>query len=141
MSEYNIDRFIKAQREYFERALSEIKSGRKRSHWMWFIFPQLRDLGQSHTAIYYGISGIDEAKEYIQNDYLRENLIAITCALLALEENDPNVIMGRIDALKLCSCMTLFEVAEPNVEFFSKAIEKFYGGTRDKNTLRLLQLN
>ncbi len=125
MSEYNIDRFIKAQREYFERALSEIKSGRKRSHWMWFIFPQLRDLGQSHTAIYYGILGIDEAKEYIQNDYLRENLIAITCALLALEENDPNVIMGRIDALKLCSCMTLFEVAEPTLNFFQRRLKNF----------------
>ena len=138
MEANHLDRFVQAQEEMHSKALTEIQEGKKRSHWMWYIFPQLRALGVSDTATYYGIADINEAKGYMEHPYLRENLITISRALLRLETSDPYKIMGEIDALKLCSCMTLFEVAAPNVPEFSLVLEKFYGGIRDKKTLKLL---
>ncbi len=138
MSNYNLDRFIKAQQVTFEQALSEIKAGRKRSHWMWYICPQLKSLGYSDRAIYYGIADIDEAKAYMQDSYLRGNLIAVARALLALDTSDAGAVMGGIDALKLCSCMTLFEAAALDVPEFGLVLEKFYGGVRDQKTLQIL---
>ncbi len=105
---------------------------------MWFIFPQLKALGRSSTALHYGIADIDEAKAYIAEPYLRENLIGITKALLSLEESNPSIVMGYPDDLKLCSCMTLFEIAAPDVPEFGMVLDKFYGGKRDQNTIRIL---
>ena len=122
----------------YEDALREMRCGKKQSHWMWYIFPQLRSLGRSNIAIYYGIADLDEAKAYITEPYLRENLISITKALLALNESNPSLIMGYPDDLKLRSCMTLFEIAAPNVSEFGKVLDKFYGGSRDHNTIKLL---
>ncbi len=139
MSSNELNRFVEAQKMDFAYALTEIKAGRKQSHWMWYIFPQLKALGRSNLALYYGITDIDEAKEYMANPYLRENLISITKALLALDESNPSLVMGYPDDLKLRSCMTLFELAAPDVPEFGMVLDKFYDSKRDDRTLKLLE--
>ncbi|MCC8128124.1 MAG: DUF1810 domain-containing protein [Clostridiales bacterium] len=138
MDNYNLKRFITAQQSDFPRALSEIQAGKKRTHWMWYSFPQLRSLGRSATAEYYGIADLEEAKAYMADPYLRENLITITKALLSVDESRPRKVMGYPDDLKLCSCMTLFEIASPEVPEFGMVLEKFYGGERDEKTVEIL---
>ncbi len=138
MTEYNLNRFIEAQKFSYSRAFSEIQAGRKRTHWMWYIFPQLKVLGRSSMALHYGIADIDEAKAYMAEPYLRENLINITKALLSLEESNPSLVMGYPDDLKLCSCMTLFEIAAPDVPDFGMVLDKFYDGKRDQITMHII---
>ena len=137
--EFDLERFIKAQNGYdgYATALKEIKNGHKTSHWIWYIFPQMRGLGQSNTSYFYGIISLDEAKAYLENDILRERLIEISSALL---ENDGDIIniVGYIDSQKIRSCMTLFHQADPNIGIFQKVIDKFYSGIHDRNTLYLL---
>ena len=137
----NLERFIEAQERDFETALEEIRAGYKRSHWMWYIFPQIAGLGYSYMAKMYEIQGLDEAVAYMENEYLRGNLIEITRALLACETDDVEAIMGYPDNLKLCSSMTLFEVAAPEVTEFSQVLDRFYDGKRDAKTLKLLKDN
>lgn len=140
MSEkYNLDRFIERQKEDFQIALEEIRNGRKESHWMWWIFPQLKGLGYSYTSMEYGIAGLEEAKAYLQNPYLRENLITICNALLQLESNDAGRVMGSPDHLKLRSSMTLFSLAEPDNLVFSEVLKKFFGGEMDKRTVEMVK--
>jgi uncharacterized protein (DUF1810 family) len=135
-----LSRFIEAQSNgVYEEALAEIKAGRKRSHWMWFIFPQLEGLGFSGTAQYYGIQGLDEAKEYLANATLGSRLREICATLLALPTNDPHKIFGSPDDLKLRSSMTLFALAAPGEKVFSEVIEKFYGGKLCAKTERMVQ--
>ena len=135
--EQELDRFITKQEEWFDTALSEIRRGLKESHWMWFIFPQLKELGRSPAAQYYGINGIEEARRYMENTYLRDNLLTISNALLEHEGKDIAYIMGDIDALKLRSCMTLFSyVSDERV--FTDVLDAFYSGKRDSLTLELL---
>ena len=110
---YDLDRFVKAQAYDYDAALREIRSGRKRSHWMWYIFPQLQGLGFSSTAQYYGIRDLEEAKAYIAHPVLGPRLKEISEALLGLDTRDPSAVMGYPDDLKLRSCMTLFELAAP----------------------------
>ena len=100
--EYNLDRFLKAQELMYPRALREMQTGRKRTHWMWFVFPQLKVLGQSSTSLYYGIEDFDEAKQYLAHPVLGTRLKEISEVLLSLETNDPYKVMGDIDALKPC---------------------------------------
>ena len=135
---YDLERFINAQEDSYEIALNEIKNGRKRSHWIWYIFPQLKGLGRSSTAEYYGIDGIDEAKEYYNNDYLKKHLLEITSELLLLENDNIDYIMGYPDNLKLLSCMTLFNEVDKSNDLFMKVINKYYDGRKDDSTLRLL---
>ena len=135
---YDLDRFKKAQAEDYETALEEIKRGRKESHWIWYIFPQLKELGFSSTAKYYGIDGIDEAKAYMADAELRRNLLKITDALLRQPETDIHRVMGYPDDMKLRSSMTLFEAAAPDQSVFGEVLDKFYGGERDDATLNLL---
>ena len=135
---YNIDRFVEMHKEYYETALQEIKNGYKRSHWMWYIFPQLKDLGRSSTSEFYGIENIDEVKEYMENDYLKNNMLEI-CNELLKQDGGIRYIMGYPDYLKLNSCMTLFEYAFPEEKIFSKVIDKFYKGKRDNMTLNILK--
>ncbi len=137
MQNYNLDRFLKAQDRYYECALSEIKNGRKESHWMWFIFPQLKELGYSDMAQYYGIENLDEARTYIEHPILGERLREISSALLSLTENNPYKVMGHPDHLKLCSCMTLFSKATDDNQVFIDVINKYYGGAMDMVTLNL----
>lgn len=132
-----LDRFLSAQERSYDTALSEIKSGRKRSHWMWYIFPQIAGLGMSSTAQYYSIADIDEAREYISHPVLGARLLEISRALLSLDSSDATAVMGYPDNLKLRSSMTLFaQVSEDPV--FGAVIDKFYGGSPDTRTLRIL---
>ena len=135
---YDLDRFIVAQKRDYETALKEIRAGYKRTHWMWYIFPQISGLGFSPMAMKYEIVNLQEAKAYIENDYLKNNLVEITRALLACKNDDIEEIMGFPDNLKLFSCMTLFEIVAPEIVEFGKVIDRFYEGKRDKRTLDLL---
>ena len=136
---YNIERFIKIQKEDYAMALKEIKNGRKRTHWMWYIFPQLKGLGTSAMAQYYGLENLEEAKEYYNNDYLRKNLLEITKALLSLDNTNIESILGYPDNLKLLSCMTLFEIVDEHEKVFSQILDKYYNGKRDTNTIHLIK--
>ena len=136
---YNIERFIKIQKEDYAMALKEIKNGRKRNHWMWYIFPQIKGLGTSAMAQYYGLENLEEAKEYYNNDYLRKNLLEITKALLSLDNTNIESILGYPDNLKLLSCMTLFEIVDKNENVFSQILDKYYNGKRDTNTIHLIK--
>ncbi|CDA60785.1 putative uncharacterized protein [Clostridium sp. CAG:524] len=135
---YDIDRFIKMQELYYEIALSEIKDGYKRTHWIWYIFPQLKGLGQSYNSEYYGLDSVDEVIEYMKNPYLRNNMIEICNELYKLDDSIEN-IFGYPDYLKLNSCMTLFEYSIQGEKIFGKIIDKFYNGKRDRVTLEMLE--
>ena len=135
---YDLSRFLEAQKNSYETALREIKAGRKRSHWMWYIFPQIRGLGYSAMAQHYAIRDPNEAREYLQHPVLGPRLVEISEALLALDESDPRRVMGSPDDLKLRSCMTLFQSAAPDQPVFGKVLDKFYGGRPDGRTLEML---
>lgn len=137
--EYNLDRFIIAQERDFYKALSEIKQERKCSHWMWYIFPELKGLGYSATSEFYGISGLEEAKEYLSNDYLRGNLLKICNALLYTSTNNIEEILEYPDNLKLKSSMTLFDYISEKDNIYSLVLDKFYNGEKDKLTLGLIE--
>ena len=130
----NISRFYEPHKQFFNTALSEINAGRKQSHWMWYIFPQLKTLGYSSTAVYYGIENTEEAKKFYNDGYLGENLRVICRALLECKSNDPLEILGYPDNLKLCSSMTLFYHSTKD-ELFSDVLQKFYNGKQDALTL------
>jgi uncharacterized protein (DUF1810 family) len=136
--EKGLERFRKAQKNSYDTALREIKNGQKRSHWMWYIFPQIAGLGYSQTAQYYAIVDLDEAKEFLKDDILGKNLIEISEALLEVESNDATHVMGWPDDLKLRSSMTLFALADPECDVFRKVLDKFYGGEMDERTIELL---
>ena len=138
--ERGLDKYVSAQARDYDDALREIRGGRKRSHWIWYIFPQLDGLGYSPTAQYYGIRDLEQAKDYMAHPVLGPRLVEISEALLALPSSDPGDVMGYPDDLKLCSSMTLFELAAPDQPVFGKVLDKFYGGRRDPLTLRLLGL-
>lgn len=131
-------KFIAAQMSTYETALKEIKSGKKRTHWMWFIFPQLRGLGISDMSQTYGIADLDEAKLYLTHNDLGSRLIEISSELLNLNESDPKVIFGDIDAVKLKSSMTLFSLVSEENSVFHKVLQKFFEGQSDAKTLELL---
>lgn len=134
----NLDRFIVMQEKDYEKALNEIKGGKKRTHWIWYIFPQLKGLGSSATAEYYGIEDLNEAKAYLENEYLKNNLLEISQALLDLNSSDPTEILGYPDDLKVKSCMTLFYYADQSIEVFKKVIDKFYNGEFDRATIKMI---
>ncbi|MBQ6737658.1 MAG: DUF1810 domain-containing protein [Synergistaceae bacterium] len=135
-----LERFIKAQDHTYEEALNEIKAGKKRSHWIWFIFPQMKGLGLSHMSQFYGIENIDEAREYLANPVLGTRLVEISEALLNLQENDPAVVMGGSpDDMKLQSSMTLFAAVSDDNSVFHRVLDKFFDGKKDTKTLELLK--
>ncbi len=136
---FDLDRFKKAQEEDYPYALQEIKAGRKQSHWIWYIFPQLKGLGFSSMSEYYGIDGRAEAQAYIADSVLRARLVEISQALLALESNNPTQVMGYPDDLKLKSCMTLFAQVAPDLPVFEQVLQKFFSGEKDSRTLKLLR--
>jgi uncharacterized protein (DUF1810 family) len=136
-----LERFKKAQERDYDVALDEIKSGRKRSHWMWYIFPQLAGLGMTETSKYYAIKDILEATDYLLDTELGIRLITICHALLKLETNDPHAIFGSPDDLKLKSSMTLFDAVPATFPVFGQVLDKFYGGERDERTLELLRVS
>ena len=139
MDTYDLLRFLTAQDSYsqYKTAFEEIRNGRKRSHWMWFVFPQLKGLGHSYNADYYGIAGADEARAYWQHPVLRERLRKITDALLLLDGLSAKQIFGDVDAMKLRSSMTLFWEATRE-GLFRKVLDKYYEGKMCDKTLGML---
>ena len=135
-----LDRFLDAQRGDYAAALAEVRRGRKTSHWMWYIFPQIAGLGQSSTARYYSIRDLEEAREYYAHPVLGQRLREISGALLELRGSDPVAVFGGIDSMKLKSSMTLFAVAAPDDPLFQQVLDKYYGGEQDALTLRVLGL-
>lgn len=133
-----LERFLDAQKNTYETALGEIRAGCKRSHWMWYIFPQVRGLGRSGTAQYYAIRDLDEAKAYLQEPTLRRRLLEVSQALLELETGDVSRVMGWPDDLKLKSSMTLFDAAEPECSVFQGVLDKYFHGEKDQKTLEIL---
>ncbi len=133
-----MSRFVQAHRSDYQRALSEIRSGKKTSHWMWYIFPQVKGLGHSPTSAYYGIRDLDEAKAYLADPVLGAHLVEICNALLSLDTNDATEVMGQPDDKKLRSSMTLFDAAAESSDVFQRVLDKYYGGEKDLRTLRIL---
>lgn len=135
---FNLQRFVDAQDPVFEGVRAELRSGRKRGHWIWFIFPQMKGLGRSGTSAKYGISGIDEAAAYLRHPTLGPRLMECTELVNAIEGRPAEQIFGEIDAIKFRSCMTLFASAGTH-PIFLEALNKYYGGERDVLTLSLLR--
>ena len=133
-----LDRFIKAQENNYLVALNEIKNGRKQSHWMWYIFPQIKGLGMSETSRYYGIDDEEEAKAYLDNEILGSRLREITSELLKLNIDNPVDIFGTIDTMKLKSSMTLFDYVSDD-KIFSQVLNKYYNGEIDEKTILLCE--
>ena len=134
----SLQRFIDAQKTDYEIALSEIKSGRKHSHWMWYIFPQIHGLGFSETSKFYALKSVDEAKEYLSHPVLGKRLIEISKALLDLPSVNAHSIFGSPDDVKLKSSMTLF-ASLPNADpVFQLVLEKFFYGEKDDKTLKII---
>jgi len=134
----DLQRFLNAQQEDYVTALQEIKAGRKRSHWMWYIFPQIKGLGLSSTSVYYGIKDIGEASAYLKHPILGKNLLEISEALLSLEGRDATSIFGYPDDLKLNSSMTLFSSIPDSPAVFQQVLDKYFDGDADPKTLQLL---
>ena len=131
-------RFVEAQKNDYEEALFEIKSGRKRSHWMWYVFPQFAGLGFSSTSQHYAIKSLDEAKSYLAHPLLGPRLAECVDALLAIEGRSAHEIFGSPDDMKLRSCATLFACVSPAGSPFEKLLDKYFQGKRDEKTLQLL---
>ena len=136
----DLNRFVLAQESSYDRALAEVKDGCKRSHWMWYIFPQIAGLGQTSTSRLYAIDDLEEAQAYLRHPVLGPRLLEISEALLALNTDSVIAVFGWPDDMKLRSCMTLFAQADPEQEIFQKVLDKFYGGKPDTLTLDLLGL-
>jgi len=135
---HDLSRFLDAQETTYATALSEIRAGRKRGHWMWFIFPQLKGLGYSSNAIYYGIDGLEEAAAYLKHPVLGARLIEISRVLLDLPGRDATVVMGSPDDLKLRSSMTLFARVPGTDDVFKQVLEKYFRGEQDPKTIAIL---
>ena len=135
---FNLDRFVNAQEGVFEAALAELQAGKKRTHWMWFVFPQLRGLGRSPTAHHYGVGSLGEAQASLAHPLLGPRLAAATEAALGSGAGSPHKLFGSPDDLKFCSSMTLFALASGGEGPYRGALEHLCGGREDTGTLRLL---
>lgn len=133
-----LDRFIGAQKDVYAVALAELRRGRKASHCMWFIFPQIQGLGLSEMASRYAVSGIDEARAYLAHPLLGPRLLESVDALLLHRGTQAAAILGDLDSLKLRSCLTLFAIASPETRIFGEALHVFFDGSRDSATLEIL---
>jgi uncharacterized protein (DUF1810 family) len=138
---HSLNRFVQAQEDDYEQALSEIRSGRKRSHWIWYIFPQFDGLGFSSTSKRYAIKTVEEAKAYLGHPILGPRLIECTLAVLQVEGRSAFEIFGSPDDMKLRSCATLFACMSPDGSVFDRLLGKYYEGERDKKTVHLLGID
>lgn len=138
-SSFDLERFVKAQNSVFDEVLEELRDGYKRTHWMWYIFPQLVNFCRTPISHYYGISGIEEARAYLEHQVLGPRLIEVSQVILDLDIDNPAMIFGTVDAKKLCSCMTLFHLAAPDEKIFSQVIDKFYAGLWDNKTIEIVE--
>lgn len=135
---FQLNRFLKAQAPDYAQALAELRQGRKRSHWMWYIFPQLAGLGRSATAQYYAIQNLDEARAYLDHPVLGPRLVECCATLLALPGHSARAILGTPDDLKLRSCATLFARVAPAGSVFERLLDHYFEGRPDELTRRLL---
>ncbi|MDR6968815.1 uncharacterized protein (DUF1810 family) [Flavobacterium arsenatis] len=137
----HLKKFLEAQNQVYLKALQEIKNGRKETHWMWFIFPQLKGLGQSETARFYAIADLQEATDYLAHPVLGKHLIEISEALLNIEDKSASDLFGYPDDVKLRSCMTLFANLENPHPVFASVLKRYFNGLQDEETLKLLLRN
>ncbi len=135
----SLKRFHEAQNRDYDCALREIMNGRKLTHWMWYIFPQLKGMGNSSISQYYAIDSFAEAREYLDDALLQKRLVRISEALLELDERDPVRIFGETDARKLCSCMTLFSLVTDHIEVFQNVLDQYFQGRRCPFTCKAFQ--
>jgi uncharacterized protein (DUF1810 family) len=136
---YDLHRFVQAQQDTYAQAVDELADGHKASHWMWFVFPQLRGLGRSPMAIRFGIASLDEARAYLDHPLLGSRLKECVRLVLRIDGRSINEIFGSPDDMKFRSCMTLFDLAAPQEAIFAQALQKYFGGTPDERTLTLLR--
>lgn len=137
----DLQRFLLAQQNDYETALKEIKAGRKKSHWMWYIFPQITGLGFSATSLFYGVTDLDEATRYLQHPVLGKRLLEITASLLTLPGDNATAIFGKPDDLKLRSSMTLFAMVPDSPSIFQQVLDKYFDGQLDPTTVNLLNVS
>ncbi|TDH58339.1 DUF1810 domain-containing protein [Dankookia rubra] len=135
----DLSRFVTAQDPVIDQVRAELLAGRKRSHWMWFVFPQLRGLGQSAMAQHYGLVTLAEARAYLAHPVLGKRLRDCTALVNAVQGRSAEEILGSVDAQKFRSCLTLFAAAEPGEGLFRMALDRYYAGVEDPRTLELLQ--
>jgi uncharacterized protein (DUF1810 family) len=135
----DLDRFVEAQRDIYDQAMAEIRSGRKRSHWMWFVFPQIAGLGMSETSRRYAIRNRAEGEAYLAHPVLGPRLLESADAVLALEGRSALDVFGSPDDIKLRSCATLFAALSAPGSVFERVLERYFAGEADSRTLRLLQ--
>ena len=133
----SLDRFVEAQEKMYPTAMKEIQAGKKQSHWMWYIFPQLRGLGASSMARIYGISGLEEARAYLEHPWLSRRLQELCVALLHHKDKSAYEIFGDLDEIKLKSSMTLFALTSEDYTIFDQVLEQFFNGEMDELTVRL----
>ena len=131
---FDLQRFVDAQDHTYPQALAELRAGHKRSHWMWFVFPQVAGLGRSPTAQRYAVRGLDEARAYLAHPVLGPRLVESAQALTEIDESDPEAVFGPVDAVKLRSSMTLFAHADPGQPVFREVLDHYFGGTQDDAT-------
>jgi uncharacterized protein (DUF1810 family) len=136
---YDLHRFVQAQQDTYAQAVDELADGHKASHWMWFVFPQLRGLGRSPMATRFGIASLDEARAYLDHPLLGSRLKQCVRLVLRIDGRSINEIFGSPDDMKFRSCMTLFDLAAPQEAIFAQALQKYFGGTPDERTLALLR--
>ena len=136
---FNLNRFVAEHEKTYLTAYQEVSKGKKRSHWMWWIFPQIMGLGMTYTAKQYSIKSLEEAKAFAAHEYLGKNLKEISEVLLTLDTDDPHKVFSSPDDLKLRSSMTLFAEAVPEEEVFLNVLDKFYEGKKDGKTLVILK--
>jgi uncharacterized protein (DUF1810 family) len=136
---YNLQRFVEAQDHVYTQVCSELRQGEKRSHWMWYIFPQIQGLGHSFNARLFAISSLAEAQAYLQHPILGSRLIECTTLVMAVEGRPSENIFGYIDSLKFCSSMTLFAHAAQDNKVFVDAVKKYFDGEYDEQTLKRLR--
>ena len=137
---HDLSRFVRANEGDYARALAEIRSGRKRSHWMWYVFPQLKGLGSSDMAVRYGIRSVAEADAYLRHPLLGPRLVACADAALGVEGRSAHEIFGSPDDMKLRSCATLFAAVSPDGSVFHRLLDRFFQGTPDPKTTELLSV-
>lgn len=135
----NLNRFLEAQQNVYQQALHEIQNAEKRSHWMWFIFPQVKGLGFTQYNIFFGIDDLNEAQQFYDDPVLGRRLVEITNALLEIENKTAVEIMGRPDERKLKSSMTLFSLLPNSSDCFRLVLQKYYDGQVDENTIKILE--
>ncbi|MFN8621220.1 MAG: DUF1810 domain-containing protein [Chloroflexota bacterium] len=135
---FDLERFVRAQDATWADVVRELRDGRKRSHWIWWVFPQLRGLGRSDHSWTYGITGLPEARAYLAHPLLGPRLLEVCDLLLAAPGDDPEAILGETDAKKVRSCMTLFRQVAPNEPRFQRVLDRYWAGVPDPITLEML---